>query len=108
MKAAPKPLAPRRMSNFAFAVIARRRELPVASCPPAETVAAVVSVPGAAAFGASATGLGAATSAFSSGGGVPGGGGGSAKALAGTKVKERRKSDGRRMGERMSSHAYTE
>ncbi len=80
MIAAPNPFAPRRMSNFPFAVIARRREFPVASCPPAETVAVVVSVGGGAAFGASATGLGAATSAAWSAGGAPL----SANAAAGT------------------------
>src|ERR1700729_3312900 len=106
MIAAPKPFAPRRISNLRFAVIGSMRELPVASCPPAERVTVVESVTGGGGFGASSAGLGAATSAASSAGGGPSGGG-SANARAGTKGIETRKSAERMTGGRIRRHPYT-
>src|SRR5689334_9984705 len=58
------------MSNLPFAVAAMSFELPLANCPPAETLA-VVSVVAFSSFGASESNFGPSTSAAPSAGGVP-------------------------------------
>src|SRR6185437_8932096 len=70
MSAAPKPLAPQRESTVPLTVPARRRELPVAYWPPAESETCVPSA-GLSLLGPFTLSVGAATRAVASAGGAP-------------------------------------